>query len=77
MIKVLLFAQLQESAGQSELTIDKTSITVNELKTFVQETYQLPSITHAMVAVNEEYADDDHVVNDGDTVAFIPPVSGG
>ncbi|MEE2657529.1 MAG: MoaD/ThiS family protein [Candidatus Latescibacterota bacterium] len=28
-------------------------------------------------AVNSEYADEEQVVNPGDEVAFIPPVSGG
>lgn len=30
-----------------------------------------------LVAVNEEYADRDHVLRDGDRVAIFPPVSGG
>jgi molybdopterin synthase catalytic subunit len=30
-----------------------------------------------MVMVNEEYADDDYILRDGDEVALIPPVSGG
>jgi molybdopterin synthase sulfur carrier subunit len=30
-----------------------------------------------MVAVNEEYAEPDDVIKSGDTVALIPPVSGG
>ena len=30
-----------------------------------------------VVAVNLEYREHDHVLNDGDEVALIPPVSGG
>ena len=30
-----------------------------------------------VAAVNEEYQDHDHILNNGDTVALIPPVSGG
>ena len=30
-----------------------------------------------LVAVNQEYADFAHVVEDGDEVAFFPPVTGG
>ena len=30
-----------------------------------------------MTAVNEEFAQDDEVIQAGDEIAFIPPVSGG
>ena len=30
-----------------------------------------------MIAVNEEYGDDETVINEGDDIALIPPVSGG
>jgi molybdopterin synthase sulfur carrier subunit len=30
-----------------------------------------------VVAVNEEYATEDRILEDGDVVAFIPPVAGG
>lgn len=32
---------------------------------------------HVRIAVNREYVDADHVLQDGDEVAFITPVSGG
>ena len=38
-----------------------------------QETF--PS--HLLVAVNQEYTDSKASVNDGDEVAFFPPVTGG
>jgi sulfur-carrier protein len=30
-----------------------------------------------LIAINQEYADGDHPVRDGDEVAFFPPVTGG
>lgn len=36
MIRVLLFANLQEEAGRSELQIEKENITVAELKVLLQ-----------------------------------------
>ncbi|WP_010647578.1 MoaD/ThiS family protein [Oceanobacillus massiliensis] len=89
MITILLFAQLQEQAGRDKLEVeierlkadnmkaDKIeTITVADLKHFLQQRYSLV-LEHAMTAINEEYAVNDDSVQAGDTVAFIPPVSGG
>lgn len=35
------------------------------------------SLQGVMVAVNEEFAMDEDIVEENDTIAFIPPVSGG
>lgn len=37
----------------------------------------LPHLEETMFAVNEEYADNDTVIQEGDEVVLIPPVSGG
>ena len=34
-------------------------------------------LTHTRVAVNAEFADADTALNDGDEVAWMPPMSGG
>lgn len=78
MIRVLLFADLQEKAGQREVEIAAEELTVAEIREQLLEMYpQLTAIKTAMPAVNEDYADGSQVVRTGDTVAFIPPVSGG
>jgi molybdopterin synthase sulfur carrier subunit len=77
MIKVLLFAHLQEKAGRETLQIEHSSLTVNDLKKMMETTYDLGSLEHVMVAVNEEYALDQDTIQPGDVVALIPPVSGG
>jgi molybdopterin synthase sulfur carrier subunit len=52
--------------------------TVEEVRKILQhKTGQLKGIENSLVAVNEEYAGLADKVKDGDTVAFIPPVSGG
>lgn len=76
MINILLFAYLQEVIGETKITWSELPITVGELKQKLAEKYNL-SLQSVMVAVNEEYADDEIVLKDGDTVALIPPVSGG
>lgn len=77
MIKILFFAELQEKMGESQIELEKKQITVADLKAELQEIYQLTGLEQVMTAINEEYALHDDVIKSGDTVAFIPPVSGG
>lgn len=78
MIELLFFAQLQEKVGSKKLTIEAEEISIREIKNNVLNKYDMDDLlAEAMVAVNEEYSDEDTVVYAGDVVAFIPPVSGG
>lgn len=77
MIKLLLFAHLQEEVGQSELMIETDKMTVEQLKTWVKNEYTVSNIESVMVAVNEQYAIDTDELKSGDVVALIPPLSGG
>ncbi|PYZ97437.1 molybdopterin converting factor subunit 1 [Alteribacter lacisalsi] len=78
MIRVLLFAELEERLGTRELELREGKTSVGSLRLKLAQTHsELEGIEHAMAAVNEEYAEDTTSVRDGDTVAFIPPVSGG
>lgn len=78
MIKVLLFAAFEEAVGQREVTLEETSLSVAQLKKKLASDYQgLPSLEHVMIAVNEEYVEEDTIIKANDTVAIIPPVSGG
>ncbi|MDM5210092.1 molybdopterin converting factor subunit 1 [Peribacillus sp. RS7] len=77
MINVLLFAQLKDALGKETLSIEGNGMSVAQLKGKMRVEFQLEGLESVMTAVNEEFADDDTVLSDGDTVAFIPPVSGG
>lgn len=77
MIKLLLFAHLQEEVGQSELMIEADKMTVEQLKTWVKNEYTVSNLESVMVAVNEQYAIDTDELKSGDVVALIPPLSGG
>ncbi|MDM5297737.1 molybdopterin converting factor subunit 1 [Bacillus pumilus] len=77
MIKVLLFAGLAEKAGKQHIIIQKDKTTVDEIKIELQEVYGVDATQNVMVAVNEIYTRDNDEVRSGDTVALIPPVSGG
>lgn len=79
MINILLFADLAQQAERERISIEvHTSLNVEEVRTLLQnEVGKLSGIENALLAVNEEYVELTDQVNDGDTVAFIPPVSGG
>ncbi|QOR67550.1 molybdopterin converting factor subunit 1 [Cytobacillus suaedae] len=77
MITVLFFAHLQDAVGQEKVMMDKAPISIIELKKELAALYSLPNLDNVMFAINEEYATGEDLVKDGDTVALIPPVSGG
>ncbi|PEA84320.1 molybdopterin converting factor subunit 1 [Bacillus pseudomycoides] len=78
MITMLLFANLREEVGSDQLLIiEKKEIRVHQLKEWLKDSYRLQSLDQVLTAINEEFAIDEDIVKDGDTVAFIPPVSGG
>ncbi|MDN4492592.1 molybdopterin converting factor subunit 1 [Ureibacillus aquaedulcis] len=77
MIHILLFAHLQEAIGEAELRVNLSDYTVGQIKGWMEKQYPMLSFQQMMAAVNEEFATDEMIVNDGDTLAFIPPISGG
>ena len=77
MIRVVLFARLKREAGLETLELQLTQpATVRAVAAAVEAQHGL-SLRGCMVAVNERYADPDQTVQDGDEVAFLPPVAGG
>ena len=77
MITVLLFAHLQEQFGGEKIIVNETELTVRELKDRLKTEYNWNDSQRVMTAINEEYATDEDIIKTGDTVALIPPVSGG
>lgn len=75
-IKIRYFASLKENLGRSEdcLTYDNL-LSVREVWSHVNKNQPLPD--NVLAAVNMEYVDFEHIVQDGDEVAFFPPVTGG
>lgn len=76
MNNIMFFAHLKDRVGEDSLSRDVSGITIAELKQLLEEEFEL-KLDSVMAAVNEEFASDDEVIQSGDTVAFIPPVSGG
>ncbi|MDC1101691.1 molybdopterin converting factor subunit 1 [Pseudomonadales bacterium] len=82
-MKVLFFAALRETMGQSELEILlEAPTTVAALKSMIKlpngETLNAASRTQTiMTAVDQEMVDDSARVSVTSEVAFFPPVTGG
>jgi len=77
MNKIMFFAHLREAAGKESITMDVSGKTVAELKELLVTQYQLNQLDTVMTAINEEFATNEEIIQQGDTIAFIPPVSGG
>ncbi|MGX9418951.1 molybdopterin synthase sulfur carrier subunit [Vibrio sp. RC27] len=81
MIKVVFFAQTRELVGVGELSLDANFSNVESLRQHLAEQsdkWQLAlESDQLLVAINQEIANFDSQVNDGDEVAFFPPVTGG
>ncbi len=79
-IKVKLFAALREVVGHEEMEVELgPRATAGELLDFlVAEHAKLARYLDVIqVAINQEFAERDSPITDGDDVALLPPVSGG
>ena len=71
-VRVRLFAGLRERAGWTEREVEASSL--NEVWAALDLGEEPDGLLYA---VNQEYADRDRTLAEGDEVAVIPPVSGG
>ena len=77
-IKILYFAQLADLAGKAEEVRECSSITTMELYKQLAQEYQLPhKFSQLQVAINHELCAHKKELNDGDSIAFLPPMTGG
>ena len=79
LVTVVFLASYREIAGTASTRIALTAgATVAELLAQVRAQFPgLPDADRIVAAVNNEYREGDYVLDDGDEVALIPPVSGG
>ena len=75
-INILYFASLRERVGRGSDTLD-TPEPLQANQVWQQATGQESFPDDVLIAINQEYTDAKAVVNDGDEVAFFPPVTGG
>ena len=79
-VRVLFFGVLKDLAGKSSDTVDlPAGASIHDLMAnYALSCPQLkPSLASLAVAVNQQYASPDTVLQSGDEVALLPPVSGG
>jgi molybdopterin synthase sulfur carrier subunit len=75
-VTVKYFASLREHHGSDrQLDAPEEGATVADIWVRAGGGETLPE--NVLMAVNLEYVDADHPVEDGDEVAFFPPVTGG
>ena len=78
-IEALFFGMSRDLVGQSPITFElDEGLTVKMFREILVKNYpRLSEIDSFSIAVNESYAEDTLFLTDKDTVAIIPPVSGG
>ncbi|VAW53561.1 Molybdopterin synthase sulfur carrier subunit [hydrothermal vent metagenome] len=75
-INVQFFASLRELLGKQQIELEfESPQTISHVWTKVCGDIAMPNNT--LCAINMEYVKPDTTVNDGDEVAFFPPVTGG
>lgn len=82
MVTIKFFAVLKKLAGREDYHLSVPEpITLKEVFSQVEgevpQIRQIMSESRALVAVNQEMVDDNHLVRDGDEIALLPPFAGG
>ena len=77
-INLLLFGVFTDifCGNKIELTIPHNA-NVGDLKKYIIKKYPKTNNLNFTVAINENYAKNDDIISENQTVALIPPVSGG
>ncbi|MFN3265583.1 MAG: molybdenum cofactor biosynthesis protein [Deinococcales bacterium] len=76
-IQLLFFASHRRTAGVSETSFEvPDGSSVQAASSLIAAKYNL-ELKGSMIAVNDAYASPESTLHEGDTLAFIPPVSGG
>ncbi|HEX3384736.1 MAG TPA: MoaD/ThiS family protein [Mucilaginibacter sp.] len=77
-VNVLAFGIAKDIFGGSTLMIDVPGNTTSDLRAGLEQQFpRLKQLRSYMIAVNNEYAENSHMLTEKDEIAIIPPVSGG
>lgn len=77
-LHILYFASLAEQAGVDTESINTDINNLSQLYQFLKDKHQFSlNESQLAVAINHHIKDWHSAFNDGDVIAFIPPVAGG
>jgi molybdopterin converting factor subunit 1 len=78
-VDILLYGIARDIIGDSKHEIEiSNEATVGEVMSKLKSDFpNFQKLTSLFIAINDEYATDNDVINAGDTLVLIPPVSGG
>lgn len=72
------FGIVREIVGGRQVVMEINGQTVADVRAHLLTNYPpLVGLRSLMIAVNNEYAEETHVLHETDEIALIPPVSGG
>lgn len=77
-LKIKTFGITRDILGGREVELVLSGNSVGDLRNQLNSTYpDLKKLNSLFIAINLEYAADEHLLSEKDEVALIPPVSGG
>lgn len=75
-MELLFFGSLTDATSVGRLIVEDISDT-EQLKAYLEERYPALRTAKYFIAVNQQMIQQVHPLQPGDTVAFMPPFSGG
>jgi sulfur-carrier protein len=76
--RIKTFGIARDIMGSKELILEISGNRVIDLRKDLSRQFpKLESLNSLFIAINQNYAEDETVINEADEIALIPPVSGG
>ena len=78
-VEIMAFGITKDIVGKTLINVElPDGSSVKALKEKLEASYpKMQELKSLLIAVNEEYGDETHILSERDEIALIPPVSGG